>query len=119
MSLVRTSHDTSTYHKLPGSSILLLHWSFGNTGHRLAGGHLPRQAADQTLQAQPGNQQGAAPARRCREPVQGDHQPEDEGHNCAGAELRQFESAAAEGETVRAELVGGDLPAREVTMCYV
>lgn len=49
---------------------------------------MPWQAAEPPLEAQPGDQQGAAVARRCRKSLQGDHQPQAQRDSGAGAKLR-------------------------------
>lgn len=75
---------------------------------------MPRQAAEQALEAEPGDQQGAEAEGRSGEPVQGDDEPETPGDRGPGAQLRQLEPAAAEGAAGRVELLRGIVSERQV-----
>ena len=75
-----------------------------------AGGDMSRQAAVQAVQAQHGDQQGAAAAARRREPLPRHLRPQDQGDGVPRAEVRQLQPAAAEGAAGRAQQLGGGLP---------
>lgn len=55
------------------------------------------KTAEPAIQAEPGDQQGTEAESGGREPVQSHHESEIERNGGAGAQLRQFQSAAAQG----------------------
>lgn len=63
------------------------------------------QAADEEVETEPGDQQGAAASGRSREPLQGHHEPQAEGDRRPGAQLRQLQSATAQGAVGRTQLL--------------
>lgn len=73
---------------------------------------MPRKAPKQTVEAQPGDQQGVEAASRRRKSVQSDDQSKTARDRRFGTELRQFQFATIEGATSRIEFVRGTVPER-------
>lgn len=58
---------------------------------------MPRKTAESTFQTESGDQQGTEAEGGRRKPVQSHHESEIERNGGFGAQLRQFQSAAAQG----------------------
>lgn len=97
-------------HAPSSAAISLRHLRLFVAGVGPQGGDMSREAPEQEVEAQPGDQQGAAPAGGRREPLQGHDESQAQGDRGLGTELCQLELAAAEGATGRAEFVGGVVP---------
>ena len=68
------------------------------------------QAPVQEIQAEHGDQQGAAAETRGREPVQSHLRPQDQGDSVTGAQVCQLQPAAVEGAAGGAEQQHGGVP---------